>query len=484
MAEIILDDTKIAVPKRLNITTFLSELQKKTKQFLYLVDKKEVGIFQNLNEVKKGMWRKMKIQDDVCHHYIDPDTEIEYIVFSDELVKKLGSFPYEGPSIAKRQQQQVQMSQATIPSFAPSSLPHQVSQPSFVVHSSQNLQPPITSDFSFYQQNPNHHYQQVNQYPNYSTLPTNNNYNPQNLIQSSQQVPQNPMMAQQQMNPLPQMNQQPQQTSYPSYPSLNEIPRYNNLDLNETFQQFANLIQSNTTNYSQPFNNQQTSNQSKQNNNGNNNSNSQQPKLSSKSLQNLNRIQAFLKQQINPQGQQQNQSVQNGMQQPPDELFQQQGFSSWNLNQQSQQPQQQPLFQRVNQDQQFMNLNQGQQQGQGLQGQMQNLQRQTLPVQQQQLGQQQPLTTNPRQVSIQSVQQPVISSRVQPVRKSTIPVQLPSAQTLQTIQTESIPGQGSANGRQKYFPPYQGKKKVNPTQPSQQPNQNIAPQPVENKFSA
>jgi hypothetical protein len=371
------------------------------------------------------------------------------------------------------------------------------------------LQPPITSDFSFYQQNPNH-YQQVNQYPNYSTLPTNNNYNPQNLIQSSQQVPQHPMMVQQQitqqqMNPLPQMNQQqPQQTSYPSYPNLNEIPRYNNLDLNETFQQFANLIQSNTTNYSQPFNNnQQKSNPSKQNNNGNNNSNSQQPKLSSKSLQNLNRIQAFLKQQINPQGQQQNSSVQNGMQQPADQLFQQQGFSSWNLNQQSQQSQQQPLFQRVNQDQQFMNLNQG------LQGQMQNLQRQTLPVQQlgqhpgqhqgQQLGQQpgqhqgqqlgqeqqqQPLTTNQRQVSIQSVQQPVISSRVQPVRKSTIPVQLPSAQTLQTIQTESIPGQGSANGRQKYFPPYQGKKKVNPTQPAQQPNQNIAPQPVENKFSA
>jgi hypothetical protein len=480
MAEITLDDNKIAVPKRLNITTFLSELQKKTKQFIYLIDKKEVGIFQTLNEVKKGMWRKMKIQDDICHHYIDPDTEIEYIVFSDEFVKKLGSFPYEGPSVSKRQQQS--MNQSNIPSYAPShfqnslpttNLPHQVSQPSFVIHSSQNLQPPITSDLSFYQQNPNS-FQVNHNYPPYSSIQpvqsSTNNFNSQpNLLQQS--IPQ-------------------QQSTYPSYPSLTEIPRYNNLDLNETFQQFANLIQSNNTNYPQPYNQQPPISQP--NNNGNNSNsssyNNQQTKLSSKSLQNLNRIQAFLKQQINQgsqqnnqgQGLQQGQGIQGiqGMQglnptmtQPPQGLQglqqpqgmqqqqnQQQGmnnFSSWNLN--NNDIQQQPLFQRVNPNQPFMNPNPSQ----------------TFSIQgNQQIQQQQQQTV-----------QPVVSSRVTPIKKSSIPVQLPSAQTIQTIQSESIPGQGSATGRQKYFPPYQGKKKVS-IQNTQQTNQNVVPQQVENKFSA
>lgn len=98
MAEIALDDARIFIPKRLKLISFVAELQKKTQNaFLYVVNEKELGVFQNLSEVKRGMWRRLKLPDLYGHYYIDPDSLSEFIVFSEELVNKLGTFPYEGP---------------------------------------------------------------------------------------------------------------------------------------------------------------------------------------------------------------------------------------------------------------------------------------------------------------------------------------------------------------------------------------------------
>jgi hypothetical protein len=104
MAEIVLDDTKIAVPKKLKILSFLAEIQKKApNQFLYVVNDKDICIFENLDQVRKGMWRRYKLPDIYGHYYIDPENLNEIIVFSEDLANKLGSFPYEGPPLPSKQ---------------------------------------------------------------------------------------------------------------------------------------------------------------------------------------------------------------------------------------------------------------------------------------------------------------------------------------------------------------------------------------------
>ena len=498
MAEITLDDNKIAVPKRLNVTTFLSEIQKKTKQYLYLINQKEIGIFQNLNDVKKGMWRKFKPGDEICYYYIDPETETEYTVFSDELMKKLGAFPYEGSSVKKPNSQQQLVQQN---SFAPSSnlpLPstpyqtnllsgipaNQISQNS-VLYQTQNLQAPITSDFSFY---PSTNYPQQNNYthPSSSSLPQSLPPSfPQNLPQS-----------------LPTSN-------HPSYPSINEIPRYNNIDINDTIQHFASLISAQPQNvypnsqvnqgggfYTQPpqqnLSQQQPNFSSSQTNNNNNNS--QQPRMSSKSLQNLNRIQAFLRQAQAPQqthapNQQPYNTYQQQVQHPGQQQTQQpqnsqQNYAStFSLNNFQQQIPQGPAQQMVPQttQQQFQQPiqqnfypQQGQvQQSQGIQQIKQVGMKQGMgqPQVQQGMGGQ---GQGQGQGQAQGQQALPIKKTVKP----NIPNQIPSVVSQQTVQTDA-----SASGRQKYFPPYQGKKKLLQQQ-NNATNQNVVPQLVENKFTA
>ena len=133
MAEIILDDNKLCIPTRLKIATFLSEFQKKTKQIIYLINDKEIGIFGSLNDVKRGMWRRLKPNDSIAYYYIDPETQNEYTIFSSECANKLGNFPYEGPDIRNSSvntvqsqdrsayQQSVQTMRPPIRSLTPSS---------------------------------------------------------------------------------------------------------------------------------------------------------------------------------------------------------------------------------------------------------------------------------------------------------------------------------------------------------------------------
>jgi hypothetical protein len=507
MAEITLDDNKIDLPKRLNLTTFLAELQKKTKQYLYLIDRKEIGIFQNINEVKKGMWRKLKASDEICHYYIDPETEIEYIIFSNELMKRLGSFPYEG-SIKKVQQpnpnlQQIQQTQVQ----------QQFTNPNNIINSSQSLQAPIGSDFSYYQQSvPT--YQQPSSFVNQNM---SNFLGQQNLQQNQQQnLQQNQQQNLQQNQQYPTHNfSQQSNNPYPVYPNLNEIPRYNNIDLNETFQHFANLIQSNFSQpNSQSYNQQNTqtnnpsfySNQQNVKNNpsSKNASNSQQQRMNSKSIQNLNRIQAFLKQQkqqptqgfqnqsnvsqtqVQPQAQVQGQvqgqgRQQNNIQQPSygTNLWENFSQNQINSNQNLQNLFQQPII-NLSQQNQMIPI-QPITPAPIIPNSISNLQ----SIQQ---GNQSTASTalfqkvNPQ--SANQISQPTNLTQVSTNTTKTNLVRKPSAvipqsaHSLQTIQTESIPG----GGRPKYFPPYQGKKKQ--AIQNAQTTQNVVPQTVENKFSA
>jgi hypothetical protein len=95
MAEIILDNTKISVPKRLGILSFLSEIQKKCKQYIYVINGKEICVLQSLDQIQRGMWKRYKLPDIYGYYYIEPETSNEIILFSEQFANKLGSFPYE-----------------------------------------------------------------------------------------------------------------------------------------------------------------------------------------------------------------------------------------------------------------------------------------------------------------------------------------------------------------------------------------------------
>ena len=164
MAEIELDNNKICIPNRLKISTFLAELQKKTKQVIYLINDKEIGIFQSLNEIKRGMWRKLKPNDSICYFYIDPQTQNEYTVFSEECATKLGSFPYEGPTrphsdrsqtprpIPSSSQSFQQSTNSSLQQAIPSYQPNNLQQPIPSSYQSNNLQQAIPSSYQTNQQ--------------------------------------------------------------------------------------------------------------------------------------------------------------------------------------------------------------------------------------------------------------------------------------------------------------------------------------------
>jgi hypothetical protein len=99
MIDIVLDNNVISIPERLKVYKFFHELQMKIKEYIYITNEGDIGFFQNLNDVKKGMWRKTRNNDlNGYYFYIDPTTRIEYTIFSEELSQKLGNFPYEPPS--------------------------------------------------------------------------------------------------------------------------------------------------------------------------------------------------------------------------------------------------------------------------------------------------------------------------------------------------------------------------------------------------
>jgi hypothetical protein len=246
MAEILLDDNKICIPNRLKISTFLSELQKKTKQIIYLINDKEIGVFQSVTDVKRGMWRRLKPSDGIAHYYIDPETQNEYTIFSEECANKLGSFPYEGPNklqLSTSQDKSV-MYQQTIQSTRPPMRPQ----------SNPSLQQPVPN--SFQQSNPS------------LQQPVPNSF--QQSIPSLQQPVPNSF---QQFNPS---LQQPIPNSFQQFnPSLQQpIPN--------SFQQPNPMYQIQNFGYQKP------QEQSKQNTNIGN-------KMNSKTLQNMNRILAYQK---------------------------------------------------------------------------------------------------------------------------------------------------------------------------------------------
>ena len=252
MAEIVLDDNKICVPTRLKVLTFLSELQKKTKQIIYLINEKEIGIFESLNDVKRGMWRRLKPTDGIAYYYIDPDTQNEYTLFLEECAIKLGNFPYEIPNRVPQQaytrstpstidqSATYQSYQQTLPSYRP--LPSKMTSNSFqATQMSNNLQAPIPQTPLNIPQPHVQPHVQPQSYPNFDT-------------QSSGQ--------QNQYHPI--------------------FQKYNDDKTTNLYSMYQNLLQT------PPPPPQQTQNQP------------QQQYMSNKSIQNLNRIMAYTqKQQLN-----------------------------------------------------------------------------------------------------------------------------------------------------------------------------------------
>jgi hypothetical protein len=394
MAEITLDDTKICIPTRLKIATFLSELQKKTKQILYLINDKEIGIFQSLNDVKRGMWRRLKPNDSIAFYYIDPETQNEYTIFSSECATKLGNFPYEGPVATQLSSQDRSAYQQSLQSMRPPVRPSLQSS---------SLQQPIPSLQSFPQTQ--------------NTSLQGNSHGP--LQGSSLQG---------------QSYGQPQQ------------PLTSNPYVNFGYQKY------------QVDQTQQSSESS-------------QPKMNSKSIENMNRIMAFQRQQMAPPSSEQSM------------------VNQW-FNQYEPQVQQQP-YQNIPQQQQYTqqpydhnyptfqnHFNYPQQQ---VYHPQQNLIQQSLGQQnlsQQNIPSHNTLSTQTPQVTPQNIgtQQPIVSQNLFP---RSVNRQETSVMNQSVVSAKSY---SKPEDTFKYFPP--GSRKKPPETGPQKAVQNVMPQTVESKFSA
>jgi hypothetical protein len=88
------DQTKIKIPPRMKIETFMNQMQKKTKQILCLLNNNEV-LIMDLEQLSHGLWKKWKEDDTDCFHYIDEDKNEHIKIFSEEANKKLGSIPIQ-----------------------------------------------------------------------------------------------------------------------------------------------------------------------------------------------------------------------------------------------------------------------------------------------------------------------------------------------------------------------------------------------------
>lgn len=154
MAEIILDNNRIDLStNHLKLYSFLAEIQKKTKQYIYLVNNSEIGVFDNLDYVKKGMWRRFKNHDSAnnTYFYIDQETHLEHTVFSSEFAIKLGNVGYEPPPKPK-----ISPNQSSVPTQGPPSAQAPVTTASMLLPEDMSFTTLNTSRAPVYPQyNPN-----------------------------------------------------------------------------------------------------------------------------------------------------------------------------------------------------------------------------------------------------------------------------------------------------------------------------------------
>jgi hypothetical protein len=406
MAEITLDDTKICIPTRLKISTFLSELQKKTKQILYLINDKEIGVFQSLNDVKRGMWRRLKPNDSIAHYYIDPETQNEYTVFSTECATKLGNFPYEGPITNQLSSQDRSAYQQSLQSMRP---------PVRSSVQSSSLQQPIPSL---------HPFQQT------QTTTLQSTGQAQGSVQGSVQGPvQGPAFQGAVQGQSYGQSQQLMMSSYPPYGNFG-------------YQKYP--VEQRQPPPSEPS----------------------QPKMNSKSIENMNRIMAFQRQQMAPP--------------PSEQPMVNQWFNSY--DHQVQPHPQQPLEHTYPTFQNHFTYPQQQvypQQGQGQQV-TQNLGQQNLAPQN--LGSVQ----GTMQGSVQGTMQGTMQGSVQGAQPQNLFPQFPPSVNRQetSVMNKSVMSAKSYSKPEdpfKYFPPGSRKK---PETGAQKLVQNVTPQIVESKFSA
>ena len=468
MATIVLDDPKISIPKRLKILSFLAEIQKKApQQYIYVINEKEVAVFTNVNEIKKGMWRRYKLPDIHGYYYIDPETQNEITLFSEEFANKLGTFPYEGPPLKKEPLVNPNYS-ATLPSALQSTL--QSTLPSTLTSGMQGSAIPSALKLSNMGNNPNA-YQATIKSLQLSALqppvvaaplsaPPTSSFTPfmpySNSLYSRGQQNQN-------------NNSQQQQQSTTSYMSARSIDNLNRI-----------LSFQSSTKQNNPYDNQNIYT----NWNGNSLSNL----FTSQGLEQQGQIQQGMQQQ--PVYQTSHQSNQNQAPLPFTQLIQPNyndtrfniaplnQLQQQQLQQQQQQDQQlymqQPIQQRIIQPQQLQQPNY----------QPHNLQQPINPIQQQPIQQQQ------GQQTVQQQGQQLSASG-------------PLQQKQQVLQ--QVLNKEKTDAKLRYFPPYAKKKStasgappnkpVQPTSTKQEQSKqrlqlqnsamtNTAPQPVQSQFSA
>lgn len=100
MTELQFSNELIPLPRTLKIELFVQELQKKITNgvILYLIDRKEIGFFDKIEDIKTGLWKRLKPSDAFGHYFYDTEKDNEIIIFSDEASAKLGNFPLDRPT--------------------------------------------------------------------------------------------------------------------------------------------------------------------------------------------------------------------------------------------------------------------------------------------------------------------------------------------------------------------------------------------------
>jgi hypothetical protein len=112
------EQTKIKIPPRMKIESFMNQMQKKTKQILCLLNNNEVLIL-DIDQISYGMWKKWKEDEVDCFYYIDEDKNEHIKIFSSEANNKLGSIPLQvnNKTYEKEDQSEVKQSKNKFEEF-------------------------------------------------------------------------------------------------------------------------------------------------------------------------------------------------------------------------------------------------------------------------------------------------------------------------------------------------------------------------------
>lgn len=223
MTEIQFSSEIIPLPKTTKIEIFLQELQKRTTNgcIFYLIDRKEIGVFQSMDEIKTGLFKRLKPSDSLGHYFYDTEKDHEIVIFHDKASEKIGNFPLDRPTKKGFGFDPSRSIQSPIPNILPQNQPPPSNQPTFG-NSKQNKnqnQPQNPYANSFY-----------NQSVMYNQPPTKASKSSKN----QQIIGQQSVLPQTQFNSMYPTQQTMMQNGYPYGPNMmNPQPNMNSNMMNQ-----------------------------------------------------------------------------------------------------------------------------------------------------------------------------------------------------------------------------------------------------------